>query len=274
MKVDYKYLFALLVGVIGVSLTIWYANKPPSTKSLSLRLDSKNLINAAGNQDISGLKIFIDKKEIENPSLTILTIRNNGSIPIRSSDFESDIAILLEEDTQLIRATVIKTHPEDLKVSVKVEKSNAYISPLLLNPEESLTLSLVSEGLPGSISTKSRIAGISNIEIDEPKNSHAISYIKLLSAFVVAIPLVALYGPTTPVPKPTTPLNRRTWFMVVMILVSVVQLLTFDAVEDIFGFDDFWKLMCSLFVVLLLALPFSLKLNQQKSDPECANEKT
>lgn len=274
MKVDFKYILVLIISIVGVSLTIWYANKPPSIKSLSLKIDSKSLINAVGEQDIPGLKIFIDKNEIENPALTVLTIKNNGSIPIRSADFESDIEIILEENTQLIRATVIKTHPEGLKVTARVNKSNAYISPLLLNPEESVTISLISQGLPNAVNTRSRIAGVSKIAIDEPKINHVISYFKLVLAFIVSIPFVALYSPTNPIPKTTIILNRRTWFMVVIILLAVAQFLTFTAIEDIFGFESFWKLMGSLFVVLLLALPLSLRLNQQRSGSKDINEKT
>src|SRR5690606_28861479 len=118
MKFDFKYTIALFVSIVGASVSIWYANVPATEKSLSLTILSQSLLNVAGESEIEGLKITIDEKEIAEPALIVLKVENDGIIPIRSDDFESDLEIILEGDINLIRASVIQTRPEWIKPSI------------------------------------------------------------------------------------------------------------------------------------------------------------
>src|SRR5690606_10967548 len=125
---------------------------------LSLTILSQSLLNVAGESEIEGLKITIDEKEIAEPALIVLKVENDGIIPIRSDDFESDLEIILEGDINLIRASVIQTRPEWIKPSILTKDSIISIASMLLNPNESITVNILTEGLPTLIETRSRIA--------------------------------------------------------------------------------------------------------------------
>jgi len=265
MKFDYKYIIALFLSFIGIALTIWYANVPTDSKSLSMNVLSKGLLNVVGESKINGLKVFIDDYEINKPALTVLTLKNTGTVPIRSTDFESDIVIIIDETVKLIRASVIKSEPEWLNATISVKESKAYFSPVLLNPNESVTINIFSEGLPKSVSTRSRIAGIKEIITDESekvKKNQTLSLIKLGGAFLTAISLVSIYSNLSFTSKSRSTINKPTLFTVVIILTLVVQFLMFSAIEDLLGIEGFWEQIFSFFVMVILASPLSSLLNR------------
>jgi len=284
MKLDYKF-FTLFLSILGVTLTIWFANTPSSEKSLSINVLSKGLLNILDGSEIKGLKILIDESEMLAPALTILTIKNNGSSPIRSDDFESDIEIIFEGTTKLIRASIIKTQPEGLKASISVKGSKAYLAPILLNPDDSVTINMLSEGLPETVSTRSRIAGIKDIKTGEPegkKESQKRSYIRLAAAFTVAIALTAIYdiaiaaifGSILSIPTYSTEISKPVWILVILTLITSTQTLMFAANEVLFGFKEFWQQLLSFFAMIVLAWPCGSFLNRVGSKPNTADEKT
>lgn len=277
MKIDLKYYFAVILSIAGLSATIWYANLPSAAKSLTLNILSKSPLSTISESVVPGLKIFVDEAELERPALTVLTIRNNGTDPIRSDDFEGDIEILMGNEVQLIRANVIKTQPDWLKPTVALLDSQINIKPVLLNPEDSITINILSDGFPESISSRARIAGVKNVLIVDSataKPSKVKTYVLLVVSFFVAIPTMGilffwgeLWFP------PVLSVSRRMCLAILAALSLTYIGLVMSSVERL-GINAFWKQMIFVYVILVLSIPFALWLKRCPPEPEKSNEST
>lgn len=264
---DLKYIAAILIGIAGLTATIWYANAPITSKSLSLSIKSISPLNIVGETELPGLKILVDDKEVIEPALTVLILENNGATPVRSSDFESDIEILLGKEVQPIRAAVVSSRPEKLVASLSVTNSRVLLEPLLLNLEDNVTINILSNGLPKTLDTTSRIAGIKEIELIESadsKKENIRAFILITAAFLVAIPTICLFSPTKPWPPVIVPVRRRLWLCVVLaLMVFAIGLAVFGL--DLIGIDSGWRQLFSIYAIFILAIPLAYWLH---IDPE------
>lgn len=172
IKFDWKFFFTLFAAVAGliVPILIWQADL--SAKSLKIQLDSSVPLQFPGTLPITDLQIFIDGNQIKDPVFSTLEITNNGSKPIVTSDFESDIYLKLKNSSKIIRAKVTKVDPADLEITLKSDENSASIKPLLLNPNDKFTISILTSGEIPEFSPQSRIAGISSIKFNNqlPEN--------------------------------------------------------------------------------------------------------
>lgn len=164
MKLDWKFIVGLLIAIAGVLAPIWLWQLDRRAHSLKLRLVSSVSLSVEKKIAIPELKISLDGKEIENPVLSVVELLNNGSKPIASADFESPIELKVDSGVLVIKARVTEVSPEDLHVTLDTTSSAIKISPMLLNPGDKISLSVLTAGPDGvQFSPQSRIAGISKI---------------------------------------------------------------------------------------------------------------
>lgn len=271
MNLDYKYLFAIFLALVSLAATIWFAFFPPSTKSLTLTIASKSTLKTVSESKVPDLKVFVDETELKYPALTVLKLHNNGTIPVRSDDFESNIKILLDNGARPIRATAVETTPDWLKVIVAIDDSQVQIEPLLLNPGDSVTLNILSDGLPSSITTLSRVAGLSSITVqNEEKTNQTITAFFLFSAaFIIAIPMSALYSLLLEQEGIRLPLifniSRRLWLTTVIVLVFILVALASSAAE-LLGVNTWWMQILIIYVTIALAIPTTKLLNHHPKE--------
>lgn len=164
MKLDWKFIVGLLIALAGVVVPIWLWQMDRGAHSLKLQLVSSVSLSVEKKIAIPELKISLDGKEIENPVLSVLELINNGSKPIPSADFESPISLMIDSGAHIIKARVIEATPKDLNVTLDTTSSAIKISPMLLNPGDKISLSVLTAGPDGvQFFPQSRIAGISKI---------------------------------------------------------------------------------------------------------------
>ena len=109
---------------------------------------------------------------MESPYLSSLEFKNVGAKPISTADYETGISISISPKVQIVTARISTTKPVDLNPRLKIESNKIAIEPLLLNPNDSISLAVISSGPPPVYSAHGRIAGISRIEVlDESRKS-------------------------------------------------------------------------------------------------------
>jgi len=276
MKIDWKYIFAVILGIAGLAATIWYANLPPAAKSLVLNILSKSSLSTIRESELPGLKIYVDEIQLQKPALTVLTLSNNGTTPVRSDDFEGDFEILIGNEANIIRTSVAKTTPEWLNPIVYLENSRIHIKPILLNPEDSITLNILSNGIPESISSRIRIAGVNGVPVVDSsttKPNKINAYIMLIFSFFTAIPTMGLVLISGPIPPTIIIVRRRLTISLMMVSFMACVGLAMTSLE-ILGVNVFWKQMMFVYAIIFSSIPFAFWLNKFPSKSEESIEKT
>ena len=204
-----------LLAVVGLALAIGsiifavYISKQSvvasniPTKELSCILNyGQQLINK--NTDDTDFKILYKNVEVVDPYIFSITIQNTGDYAITNDDFKSEFSIDFSGDAQIISANVYKSTNSVITDKVvnngRFEGSKFYISDFFLNPNESFTIHIMTDGNPNSIAYSSRIQDVSNLtirntkseRIDEFKNQRNIFFMGIFSFVIIAVIAVAV----------------------------------------------------------------------------------
>lgn len=242
----------LLATIAGFVVPIWIWRADLTAKSLELRVASQASLELTKSGDIKGLQITLDSAPLDRPYLTVVELSNDGSKPIPSSEFEGAIELRLAGDAKVVRAQLVSTNPKSLEVKINANGQSVAIAPLLLNPEDKMTISVLTSGGQPSFMPRARIAGVSEIKFDDSQGkppTWKLSTLALIAAFLM---LVAsdITNDGFPGGKPIV-LRRRA-----AILVSVVTGTTGAGMFFLFlqnvGVQGWWQIVLA-FILFLLA---------------------
>lgn len=180
----------LLATVAGIVVPIWIWRADLSSKSLEFRVASQASLEPSKSGDIKGLQITLDAAPLDRPYLTVVELTNDGSKPILSSEFEGPVEFRLSSGTKIVRAQLISANPKSLEAKVATTDSSIAVAPLLLNPEDKLTISILTSGGPPWFSPHARIAGVTEIKHDDRQEKvqpWRLSLLALLAAFLLIL---------------------------------------------------------------------------------------
>jgi amino acid transporter len=93
----------------------------------------------------------------------LVRIANSGNAPVVAADYESPIRLSLGSDARIFTADVVEAKPANLTVSPTIEGADVVVSPVLLNPGDSVTLQMLAQS-EGGMTVGARIVGVSQIE--------------------------------------------------------------------------------------------------------------
>jgi len=196
MRVTFdRKIFLSLVGgflVTGIPLLYdWYAD----TISLEVRLLSIAALEPDNKSHFQGLKFTINSIPVTNPYLSVLKITNDGSRPIPAELYERPIEIKLNE-AKVVRSEITETVPSDLKAQLSVKDNVVQINPLLLNPDDSITIAIITSDAKPSFSPTARIAGvkkINEIDVSFKEANRQVIYAGLVLCGTLVIIICALF---------------------------------------------------------------------------------
>lgn len=183
-------LVTVLITMAGVVVPIWIWRADLTAKSLEFRVASQASLEPAKSGDIKGLQITLGSTPLDRPYLTVVELLNDGSKPIPSSEFEGPVEVRLSGITKIVRAELVSVNPTSLEAKISASEHSISIAPLLLNPEDKLTISVLTSGGPPSFSPRARIVGVTEIKFDDSQGkSHAwkLSGAALLFAFLLFV---------------------------------------------------------------------------------------
>jgi len=157
--------FAAAVFILTLILVIKAINK----KRLTYKVIAKTALTRVGDKGFDKITVRYDGVEIEDIYLTNLKIYNSGSIPIKTSDFEADISVVINKGARILEAGIKETSPPDLIIEPFLKDNKVNIRPLLLNPADYFIIDILTNSEPTPIIVSSRIVGIKRIvEYKEP----------------------------------------------------------------------------------------------------------
>ena len=162
---------ALSIGAIIFSVYVSKqaveANNIPRKELTCILNYSEKLITR--NTSDNSFKIFYKETEISEPYIFSITVQNTGDYAIANDDFRRDFSIDLLDCNRIINASVIESTNqsvfEEILTNSAIDNTRLSITNFFLNPGESFTVHIISDGKPSSIRYSARIEDIPNLTI-------------------------------------------------------------------------------------------------------------
>jgi hypothetical protein len=179
----------LIVAIISLVWALWSGYLGLKPHSLEFKLVSQVAIQPKETDSISGIQVTVDGVQVESPYLSVLELTNNGRKPIPKSDFEAPLELHTGSGVMVVRAQVTTTNPKDIEAHLEATKDVLTLSPLLLNPDDTITISVLTAGKPPAFTPRARIADISILSLyDDTKNTS-----NIVETIAFGILTIALY---------------------------------------------------------------------------------
>lgn len=184
-----KWIIPLIVSIVGVGVS-FIPQSNVYQKSLSYEVLSASEIRPPSSPALTDIKVSLGDQVLENIGITLVKLTNNGKLPINRGDFDSPIIIEVQADTQLLRSTVQSQSPENLNIEISQEKNTIFVKPMLLNPNDTFIVQLITTGSMLKPLVSSRISGVSDVKQVVSSSQKPIS----ISRTVIGFSLLLVYG--------------------------------------------------------------------------------
>lgn len=157
---------------IVVSIYLWRLN---SKKALSYSiLRSAPLLNLKG-AGRNELDVRFSGHSVVDAYLIVVRIFNSGHLAVNSSDYQSNLSIMLNPGAEILAASIIDTVPTDLKERIKTANGDQksiiqnttedriLLTPVLLNEGDGITVQILARNTAGQIKVHGHIFGVKAI---------------------------------------------------------------------------------------------------------------
>jgi hypothetical protein len=178
---------AAILAITSIILTITFFFKQWKRKSLAYFIATEAPLFEQNDSVKGNLQITYAGRNVTDLYLLVLKITNDGSVPIRLSDFEKPIEFSFGE-SEIIQAQITAKRPKNLTPNLQVEINKLIIRPMLLNPKDTFVIQTIFTQYSGEIYPKIRIVGVRDIEMRLAEKFTK----KLLPYILPTIPLVLL----------------------------------------------------------------------------------
>lgn len=162
---------AVLALVVAVAALLLQEKR----KSLSVTIQNFSPIIGSSVRAISNdLLVTYKGQTVTNLAALTLAFANDGGKVIATDDFESPISVTFKGDAKILTAEVVSTTPSELAPIISHDSEGIIISPLLLNPRDTFSITLLLQGLqfrhPRDVfpNATARIKGVSKVSFDSP----------------------------------------------------------------------------------------------------------
>lgn len=259
-SIDWKYILMFVVTIAGVFSPIWLTRFQSPDKQIVVHQISQSSLQPTSSA-IPDLKLTLNGAPLSAPFLSAFEIQNIGEKPILSKDFEAPLELIFGNNLKVIRAEITDKSPSDIAANVSWGKNTVRLDPTLLNPQDKITLSILTTGGTPEIQTNTRIAGVNTVPVikaQESKPNPRLSILLIIGTFLCSIPSLAIYRRWKPFTQndATLKLKPRTALAASFILMfcSIGMLTT---VFSLYGMDSFWTMLLMVYAVQILSVPFA-----------------
>lgn len=196
-----------IIGAVAVAISIWAALRARRTKRLTYSHRFTPLLSV-GQAIRDKVSILYDGQPVTDVQLLSVVLRNSGDMPIVPADFVRPIELSVAAESTILTADVSATEPNDLGAGIEWTRGSEamadgasrtiVLQPLLLNPRDTVTLSLLVTG-SSALEVRGRIAGVARIATAAPplsRRASALSYAGggLLGCLASAFGFIAMRG--------------------------------------------------------------------------------
>lgn len=198
-------LLALLA--IGASIAIYRLQK--LNKRLAYEIVSRANLLTVREELENKVQVLYDGGPVRSLTVFLIRVWNAGSEPIRSTDFERPLSFSAVAPAQILTAATTKVLPESLTPELVFGAHSLTVTPMLLNPGDSLTLKVLVKDASVSLRPDARIVGVTRVQEGDGSSRRfaALTGLGMLMFFAGAA-LAAFYAPK-PVEGPPLPLASK-----------------------------------------------------------------
>lgn len=150
------------LSVTGMIITIIIYFKQLQRKELSYKIISFSPLLSRKDGLVQKLQVLYEGKQISDPHVAIVRIANTGNLPIKSTDFESNMSLNFDVKTQVFSAEILKKTPQNLEANLEFTPSHVLLKPTLLNKHDSITITMLTSS-KDTIQIDARLAGIKEV---------------------------------------------------------------------------------------------------------------
>jgi hypothetical protein len=187
---DWKFLATIGITLVGLIIPFFLWQLDLASHSLTVRLLSTSPLQPVSN--IQNLQISVNGQNIESPYLSTFELLNDGSKPIPRSDFESPIEIITIGDAKLINAQTTGTYPKNIPAQLTNNDRALAIAPFLSNPNDSVSIAVITSGPSPLFEVHARIAGVDEVTY-ENRSVGRDGYLKVVLSIVVSCSSLFMY---------------------------------------------------------------------------------
>lgn len=169
---DWKFIgtifFAVAIGALTPYIQGFYDLQ---AKSLRVNVVDSIGIDPPSAKLVPGLQLTLNGEVINSPVVTVLELANDGAKPVLTGDFEGPIKLTIENEAKLLEARIGGATPQSLTTGLEFDSKTIQLQPLLLNPKDSIFLTLLTSGEEPKFVAQARIAGVSSIKFERIDNN-------------------------------------------------------------------------------------------------------
>jgi hypothetical protein len=231
----------VVLAIIALLVTIVIFIVQRKKKRLSYQVISLTSLLGLKEEIAGKIKVLYEGNEVTNVHLFEIKLINTGNQPIASSDFERPICISFADVTTILTSEIYESNPKDIKGDLAVEGCSLAVKPLLLNPNDSLSIKTLISNFDGSFTVDGRIIGVRQITEYREKVSLILLPLFLLSILLILtikVYILRNYGETA------LTLSGKPIFFVLLLLniVAVTTILWFISQKFfVKTFKKLWK---------------------------------
>jgi hypothetical protein len=189
----------VIVSIIAIVVTWYvYVDERPY-KNLRVEILSNDPLISINSDVAKEIQVLYKNSPVESLSLILLKFENTGNEPIREIDYSEPIRIALSENAEIGEVTIQETRPNGILLTPSViEKNKVQLAEVLLNPGDQVVLKILAINNDGTLNISTRIAGISDIEIQSvlengtPANKSTNALVALLCIGIDILFLISL----------------------------------------------------------------------------------
>lgn len=271
----------IVIPAIGIALSIWATFFLRANRELSFEVTSKTEFQAIKSDGWPDIKLFYGDRLLDKAGLITIKLINTGNTPIYSSEFVGPVSLKLETGSRFVASRVVETQPKNLNPRISTSDASVMIEPLLLNPNDAISLQVLVGGNINSLNVNARVGGIkelTDLSINKAKTAKRFSWILVVYSLIC----FAGYSLLAPVilrskrdPQKHI-LSRRGGILIgaIMVLSGTVSFVFFNLVNSFaFGwlysfFFNIFFIMALLFIGAIVAIPFQYKQSMSQETEE------
>jgi hypothetical protein len=159
LKNNWKWIVTTIISIVALVPAYLVVNLN-NKKSFSYDIQSISPLVSEEQTATPGIQVLFQGKEVVKPYVSVIKLINDGGIPIEARDFDGAIDIESGEGTNVLAASVIDKQPDSIRVNITNNDKKVSIMPTLLNPEDIVTIKVISGNAKPTFKISGRISGI------------------------------------------------------------------------------------------------------------------
>lgn len=208
----------VIVAIVAIIVSIIIYRRQTQRKALTWLVKSAYPL-LTGTEELQGrLQVQVDGIAVNNIDLMFIEFSNSGNVPIERGDYDNPVTVGFEQPARIISVVVESEEPEGIGASLSITGENSVtLSPLLLNPNDKITLKFILSSDTKKFGVSGRVVGVKVIQQADPSSLHSRLGLTGLLLLAIGFAIAFHYSPKRPELLPHPP---EWWFGLILVTIG------------------------------------------------------